>query len=81
MTEPVICKYPFDDDWEAILVSDEKDDIKAAASELTRAVSGLLRAIDAVGEDGAAFKDIPDELPEELDRLVARLNAARGFDD
>ncbi len=81
MTEPVICEYPFDDDWEAILVSDEKDDIKTAASELTHAVSGLLRAIDAVGEDGAAVKDIPDELPEELDRLVARLNAARGFDD
>jgi hypothetical protein len=81
VTEPVICEYPFDDDWEAILVSDEKDDIKTAASELTHAVSGLLRAIDAVGEDGAAFKDIPDELPEELDRLVARLNAARGFDD
>jgi hypothetical protein len=68
-----------DDDREAMLVSDEKNDIKTAASELTNAVSGLLRAIDAVGDDGVAAKDLPDELPEELDRLVARLNAARGF--
>jgi hypothetical protein len=62
-------------------VSDEKDDIKTAASELTHAVSGLLRAIDAVGDDGAAVRDLPDELPGELERLVARLSAARGFDD
>ena len=81
VTEPVVSEYPIDDDREAMLVSDEKDDITTAASELTHAVSGLLRAIDAVGDDGAAAKDIPDELPEELDRLVARLNAARGFDE
>lgn len=62
-------------------MSDEKDDIKTAASELTHAVSGLLRAIDAVGDDGAAVRDLPDELPGELERLVARLSAARGFDD
>jgi hypothetical protein len=79
--QPVVSDYPIDDDREAMLVSDEKNDIKTAASELTHAVSGLLRAIDAVGDDGAAAKDIPDELPEELDRLVDRLNAARGFDD
>lgn len=63
-----------------MLVSDDKDDVTTAASELTHAVSGLVRAIDAVGDDGAAAKDIPDELAEELERLVARLNAARGFD-
>ena len=81
MTQPVISDYPIDDDREAMLVSDEKDDIKTAASELTNAVSGLLRAIDAVGDDGAAAKDIPDELLEELERLVARLDAARGFSE
>jgi hypothetical protein len=79
--QPVVSEYPIDDDREATLVSDEKNDIKTAASALTHAVSGLLRAIDAVGDDGVAAKDIPDELPEELDRLVDRLNAARGFDD
>ena len=62
-------------------VSDDKDDIKKAASELTHAVSGLLRAIDAVGDDGAAAKEIPDALDDELERLVARLNAAREFSD
>jgi hypothetical protein len=79
VNQPVISEYPIDYDREAMLVSDEKDDIKTAASELTNAVSGLVRAIDAVGDDGTAARDIPDELPEELDRLVARLNAARGF--
>jgi len=62
-------------------VSDEKVEVTTAASELTHAVSELLRAIDAAGDDGAAAKDIPEELDEELDRLVARLNAARGFSD
>lgn len=55
------------------------DQVKAAVSELTAAMSGLLRAIDAVGDDGAAAKDIPEKLSEDLDRLVARLDAARGF--
>ena len=61
-------------------MSDQKDDIKTAASDLTHSVSGLVRAMDALGDDGAAAADIPEELLEELERLVARLNAARGFD-
>jgi hypothetical protein len=60
-------------------MSNENDDIKTAASTLTSAMSGLLRAIDAAGDEGAAAKDIPEQLPEELERLAARLNAARGF--
>ncbi len=55
------------------------DDIKTAASKLTDAMSGLLRAIDAATDEGAAARDIPDTLPDELERLIARLNAARGF--
>jgi hypothetical protein len=60
-------------------MSNGNADIKAAASTLTDAMSGLLRAIDALADDAAAAKDIPDELLEDLERLVERLNAARGF--
>lgn len=60
-------------------MSSGDSDIEAAASKLTDAMSGLLRAIDALGDEAAAAKDIPEELPDELERLAARLNAARGF--
>ncbi len=35
-------------------MSNEKDDIKTPASKLTDAMSGLLRAIDAVADEAAA---------------------------
>jgi hypothetical protein len=60
-------------------MSKQNDDIKAAASTLTDALSGLLRAIDALGDERLAAGDIPDDLPDQLERLTARLNAARGF--
>ncbi|HEY1653356.1 MAG TPA: hypothetical protein VGG09_15835 [Acidimicrobiales bacterium] len=60
-------------------MSTEESDVKIAASKLTDAMSGLLRAIDAVADEAAAARDIPDELPEQLERLIERLNAARGF--
>ncbi len=60
-------------------MSNGNADIKTAASRLTDSMSELLRAIDALADDGAAAKEIPDELVEELERLVERLNAARGF--
>ena len=60
-------------------MSKEDNNIKTAASELTNAMSGLLRAVDALGDEGAAAGDIPEDLPEQLERLAARLNAARGF--
>ena len=56
-----------------------EDDIKAAAAELTHAMSQLVRAIDAAGDESAAVGSIPQSLPEELERLAARLNAAGGF--
>ena len=60
-------------------MSNENEDIKAAASTLTDALSGLVRAIDALADERAAASDIPDDLPDQLERLAARLNAARGF--
>ncbi|MGA2305368.1 MAG: hypothetical protein ABSH29_14350 [Acidimicrobiales bacterium] len=60
-------------------MSSQADDIKAAAAELTHAMSQLLRAIDAAGDEGAAVGSIPSQLPDELERLAARLNAAGGF--
>ena len=60
-------------------MSNEDNDIKAAASNLTDAMSGLLRAMDALADESAAAKDIPDDLPGQLERLTERLNAARGF--
>jgi hypothetical protein len=42
-------------------------------------MSQLLRAIDAAGDEGAAVGSIPAQLPDELERLAARLNAAGGF--
>jgi hypothetical protein len=63
-----------------MLVSNDDDStIKAAALNLTNAMSGLVRAIDAIKDDGAAARDVPEDLPDELERLAARLNAARGL--
>jgi hypothetical protein len=45
------------------LMSNERDDIKTAASKLVHAMEGLLRAIDAVEDEGVAARDIPDALP------------------
>ncbi len=69
----------WDDEREAMLMSNEDNDIKTAASNLTDAMSGLLRAMDALADESAAAKDIPDDLPQQLERLAARLNVARGF--
>ncbi len=60
-------------------MSDENDDVKTAASKLTDAMSGLLRAIDAAPDQAAVARDLPDDLSEQLQRLVTRLDAALGF--
>jgi hypothetical protein len=60
-------------------MSPDANDVQAAASRLTNAMSELVRAIDAVGDEGAAAKDIPEELTDQLERLLTRLNAAQGF--
>jgi hypothetical protein len=61
-----------------MLMSTE-DDIKAAAAELTHAMSQFVRTLDAAGDEAATVASIPQQLPEELERLAARLNAAGGF--
>jgi hypothetical protein len=60
-------------------MSKETDAVTAAAADLTHAMSGLIKAIDAVGDDGEAVKHIPEGLPDELGRLVARISADTGL--
>jgi hypothetical protein len=64
-----------------LVTSDDDSTIRAAALNLTNALSGLVRAIDAMKDEGAAARDIPEDLPDELERLAARLNAARGLSE
>jgi hypothetical protein len=56
----------------------EGQEIDAAVAELTHAMTGLVRVIDAKGADAVA-SHISDSLSSALDELVARLNAIRGF--
>ncbi len=60
-------------------MSNVDDDVRTAAAKLTDAMSGLLRAIDAMADEAAAAGAVPEDLPDELERLAARLNAVRGF--
>jgi hypothetical protein len=53
-------------------------EIDAAVADLTHAMTGLVRVIDAKGADAVAGH-ISDSLSSALDELVARLNAIRGF--
>jgi hypothetical protein len=61
-----------------MFMSDENNWVKTAAADLTTAMSGLLRALDAAADQSAAAKDLPEGLTEELERLSARLDALRG---
>lgn len=53
-------------------------EIEAAVADLTHAMTGLIRVIDAKGPDAVAGH-ISDALSDALDELVSRLNAIRGF--
>jgi hypothetical protein len=55
--EPSVQDRTDDPKW-AMPVSNENDDITTAPSKLTDAMSGLLRAIDAVADEGAAAREI-----------------------
>ncbi len=60
-------------------MSAETDELGAADTELVHAMSRLVRAIDAVGDDGQAARHVSADLPEALRQLAARLDAALGF--
>jgi len=59
-------------------VDADAQEIEGAVAELTHAMAGLLRVIDAKGPDVVA-PHLSDSLSDALDELVSRLNAIRGF--
>ena len=59
----------------------QTDEIEAAASELAHAMSRLVRAIDAVGDDAEAAAHLSEAMPEALQELANRLTAALAFGD
>jgi hypothetical protein len=63
------------------MVTTQTDEIQAAASELIHAMSRLVRAIDAVGDDGEAAAHIPEAMSAALEELATRLTAAQAFGD
>ncbi len=63
----------------AVSVSPVTDEITDAAAGLVHAMARLVRAMDAVGDDGAAAVHIPDGTQEALEALAARVSAAKGF--
>jgi hypothetical protein len=56
----------------------ETDEIAQAVSELTHAMTGLVRVIDAKGPELVAGH-ISDAFAGALDELASRVNAIRGF--
>jgi hypothetical protein len=60
-------------------MSSETDEVKAAAEELVHTMARLVRAIDAVGDDGEAAKHVPQDVPAAMEELAGRVNAAQGF--
>jgi hypothetical protein len=59
-------------------MSSETDEIAQAVAELTHAMTGLVRVIDAKGPELVAGH-ISDAFSEAFEELGARLNAIRGF--
>jgi hypothetical protein len=60
-------------------MSTETEAVTTAAGELTHAMSSLVKAIDAVGDEGEAIKHLPDGLSAALERLAERINASEEF--
>jgi hypothetical protein len=60
-------------------MADATAELGTAASELTHALTGLVRALDAFGDDGEAASHLPEGLAHALEELSARVSAATGF--
>ncbi len=63
----------------AAVMSAETDEIEAADTHLAHAMARLLRAIDAVGDDGEAARYVSERMPEALRELAVRITAAQGL--
>jgi hypothetical protein len=61
-------------------MSAETDEIQEASSELTHAMARFVRALDALGDEDLG-KYISENLPDRVDELAARLDAALGFSE
>jgi hypothetical protein len=59
-------------------VDSEAEEIEGAVAQLTHAMTGLLRVIDAKGADAVAGH-LSETLLSALEELMSRLNAIRGF--
>jgi hypothetical protein len=59
-------------------VDSEAEEIEGTVAQLTHAMTGLLRVIDAKGADAVAGH-LSETLLSALEELVSRLNAIRGF--
>lgn len=60
-------------------MADQGEEVAAAASKLTHTMAQLVRAIDAVGDDGEAGRHLSEGLAQALEDLSTRVSAAIGF--
>ena len=60
-------------------MSSETDEVRESATGLVQAMAKLVRAMDAVGDDGEAAAHIPEGVDEALGTLAERVSAAKGF--
>jgi hypothetical protein len=61
------------------MMSELTEEIEAAAAGLVHAMARLVRALDAVKDDGEAAKHVPERLSEALEGLATRISAAVTF--
>jgi hypothetical protein len=59
-------------------VDSEAEEIEGTVAQLTHAMTGLLRVIDAKGADAVAGH-LSETLLSALEELMSRMNAIRGF--